>query len=87
LIKFKTELQARAFLQQAESQAEQDKVTPEEKTRKLLYHLIIDSQAMTPDEQTYVIKSVALPEVRAVVAELFQAFATPRKLQMKECFI
>jgi hypothetical protein len=80
-------LQARAFLQQAESQAEQDKVTPEEKTRKLLYHLIIDSQAMAPDEQTYVIKSVALPEVRAVVAELFQAFATPRKLQMKECFI
>jgi len=80
LIKFKNELQARAFLQQAESQAEQEKVTPEEKTRKLLYHLIIDSQAMTADEQTYVIKSVALPEVRAVVAELFQAFATPKKL-------
>ena len=87
MIKLKTELQARAYLQQVESQAEQDKVTPEEKTRKLLYHLIIDSLAMTPDEQTYVIKSVALPEVRVVVSELFQAFATPRKLQIKECFM
>ena len=51
-----------------------------------MYHMIMDSQALTPDEFKYVTKSVGLPEVRIQIADLFSAFATPRKIIEDKCF-
>ena len=91
LLRFKQELAARAYLQQADSvqgpeEEKEDKVAPEEKARKLMYHMIMDSQALTPEEFKYVTKSVGLPEVRIQIADLFSAFATPRKITEDKCF-
>jgi hypothetical protein len=59
---------------------EEENVAPEERARKLLYNMIMDSQLCSADDKKYLIKSVALPEVRSAITDLFQAFATPRKI-------
>jgi hypothetical protein len=55
-------------------------LTPEEKVRKLLAQLLTESKPITSDEKRYLYESIKLIEVRSVVAEMFQSFATPRRI-------
>jgi hypothetical protein len=61
-------------------------VPPEEKVRKLLYQLIVESNPLTAIERRYLVEAAKLVEIRANLAEFFLSFTQPRKLNSKECF-
>ena len=94
MIKYREQIATRQLLQSVNitetSEEGDDQVvihlTPEEKVRKLLVQLILDSKPLASEEKKYLYESIKLVEVRGVAAELFLSFMTPRKIQDKDCF-
>jgi hypothetical protein len=46
-------------------------ISPEDKVKKLLFQLVIDSKPISADEKKYLQESIKLTEIREFVADFF----------------
>lgn len=52
------------------------KVTPEEKSKKLIRQIVIECEPFTPEEVNYLTQAVKLPDVRSIVCEFLFCYGS-----------